>query len=281
MSETDLAAAAAASVSPGRLGATVGELASARYAGRPVASAGNAAARAYLAGRLKEIGAVDVWVDPFTVSAGQAGNLHAKLPGSGQREVELLLTAHFDGVGDLPDRRRPGASDNASGVAVILEAARLLAAAPPARVGVSLALLDAEEVGALGSAWHAQRLTAAGARPMIMNVDGAGQIVDAVAVEAAGAAHGLLAALDQAGRAIGVPLAPGQVASDNRQYGSAGLAALGIGAGMPGYHTEYDTAERVETETLVAITRLVVATVKELDAAGSGSARNEQGEGER
>lgn len=43
---------------------------------------------------------------------------------------------------------------------------------------------------------------------------------------------------------------------------------------------EYDTAERVETDTLVAITRLVVATVRELDAAGSGATGNNQGEGE-
>lgn len=280
MNGIDLEAGAATAVSPSRLRATVEEPASARYAGRRVASVGGGAARAYLASQLEEIGAIEVRVDRFAVSAGEAGNLHAKLPGPKRCDIELLLTAHFDGVGDLPDRRRPGASDNAAGVAVILEAARLLAAVMPSRVVVSLALLDAEEVGALGSAWHAQRLTVAGARPLIMNVDGAGRIVEAVALEAAGAAHGLLAALDQAGRAVGVPLAAGQVASDNRQYGAAGFAAVGIGAGMPGYHSEYDTAERVETETLVAITRLVVATVRELDAARSGSAGNEQGEGE-
>jgi Zn-dependent M28 family amino/carboxypeptidase len=279
MNGIDLEDGTATAVSATTLRATVEELASARYAGRRVASVGGGAARACLARRLEERGAIDVRVERFPVAAGEAGNLHARL-GTGRRDVELLLTAHFDGVGDLPDRRRPGASDNASGVAVVLEAARLLAQALPSRVGVSLALLDAEEVGALGSAWHARQLTAEGARPLILNVDGAGRIVDAVAVEAAGAAQGLLAALDQAGRTVGVPLAPGQVASDNRQYGAAGFAALGIGAGMPGYHTEYDTAERVETETLVAITRLVVATVRELDAAGSGSTADEQGEGE-
>jgi putative aminopeptidase FrvX len=280
MNGTDLAAGTDASVSAARLRATVEQLASARYAGRRAASVGGGAARAYLAKQLEEIGAIDVRVDPFTVAAGEAGNLHARLPSPHRCEVEVLLTAHYDGVGDLPDRRRPGASDNASGVAVLLETARQLVQTMPSRAGVSVALLDAEEVGALGSAWHAQRLTAAGAHPLILNIDGAGRVVDAVAVEAAGAAHGLLAALDQAGRAVGVPLAPGRVASDNRQYGAAGFAVLGIGAGMPGYHTEYDTAERVETDTLVAITRLVVATVRELDAAGSGAMGDKQGEGE-
>jgi Zn-dependent M28 family amino/carboxypeptidase len=230
---------------------------------------------------LVEIGAIDVRVDPFAVAAGEAGNLYARLPSTAHCDAGVLLTAHFDGVGDLPDRRRPGASDNASGVALVLEAARLFAEAMPSHVGVSVALLDAEEIGALGSARHAAALNAAGERPLIVNVDGAGQIVGAVSVEAAGPAHGLLAALDQAGRTVGVPLAAGQVASDNRQYGAAGFAVLGIGAGMPGYHTEHDTPERVETQTLMAITGLVIATVNELDAAESGFARNEQSEGER
>lgn len=47
------------------------------------------------------------------------------------------------------------------------------------------------------------------------------------------------------------------MASDNRRYAAAGLAAVGIGAGMGGYHS---TADRVDSTTLVAICRLVIAT---------------------
>jgi hypothetical protein len=182
---------------------------------------------------------------------------HAAPPGG----VDLLLTAHYDGVGDHPGLRQPGAADNASGVAVVLEAARILSAAQPAEVGLSVALLDAEEVGALGSAHHSQRLRASDAHPLVINVDGAGRLDQAAAVEAGGPAHGLLALLDQAGRHTGVPLAAGPVASDNRRYGAAGLAAVGIGAGMGGYHSPADTPDRVDPDTLTAIARLVVATV--------------------
>jgi hypothetical protein len=77
---------------------------------------------------------------------------------------------------------------------------------------------------------------------------------------AGGPVHRLLAALDQAGRHTGLPLVAGPVASDNRRYAAAGLAAVGIGAGMAGYHSPADTPDRVETDTLTAITRLVVAT---------------------
>ncbi|WP_433288832.1 M28 family metallopeptidase [Micromonospora sp. CA-244673] len=174
--------------------------------------------------------------------------------------VDLLLTAHYDGVGDHPGLRLPAASDNATGVAVVLEAARILAAGLPAGVGLSVALLDGEEVGALGSAHHATQLRAEGAAPLVINVDGAGRLDGAAAVEAGGPAHRLLALLDQAGRHTGVPLAAGPVASDNRRYGGAGLAAVGVGAGMGGYHSPADTPDKVDPATLTAIARLVVAT---------------------
>ncbi|MGI5151928.1 M28 family metallopeptidase [Plantactinospora sp. CA-294935] len=190
-----------------------------------------------------------------------AANLHGRLRPPVAGEPDLLLAAHFDGVGDHPGLRQPAAADNASGVAVVLDAARVLAAAMPAGPGLSVALLDGEEVGALGSARHAARLAETGADPLVVNVDGAGRLHRAAAVEAGGPAHGLLAVLDQAGRRTGVPLAAGPVASDNRRYAGAGLAAIGIGAGMAGYHSPSDTPDRVESDTLAAITRLVVATV--------------------
>ena len=189
-----------------------------------------------------------------------AANLYGRLRPAPRGGVDVLLTAHFDGVGDHPGLRQPAAADNGSGVAVVLEAARVLTATLPDGVGLSLALLDGEEVGALGSAHHAARLRATGARPLVINVDGAGHLHEAAGVEAGGPARGLLAALDQAGRHTNVPLAAGPVASDNRRYAAAGLAALGIGAGMAGYHSPADTADRVQPDTLTAITHLVAAT---------------------
>jgi hypothetical protein len=71
-------------------------------------------------------------------------NLLAELPAAapGRR---VLIVAHLDSVACSP-----GADDNASGVAALLECARLLAslASPPA---VSLAVVDLEELGKLGS----------------------------------------------------------------------------------------------------------------------------------
>src|SRR5512139_39060 len=55
-------------------------------------------------------------------------NLIATLPGSEPHLPMLLLAAHYDGPAGSP-----GADDNASGVAVLLETARLLAGATPRR----------------------------------------------------------------------------------------------------------------------------------------------------
>lgn len=189
-------------------------------------------------------------------------NIHACLRRPVPAGADLLLTAHYDGVGDHPGLRLPGASDNATGVAVVLEAARVLTTALPVGAGLSVALLDGEEVGALGSAHHAGQLRAAGAAPTVINVDGAGRLDGAAAVEAGGPAHRLLALLDQAGRHTGIPLAAAPVASDNRRYGGAGFAAVGIGAGMGGYHSPADTPDKVDPATLSAIAHLVVATAR-------------------
>ncbi|MEV0131738.1 M28 family peptidase [Dactylosporangium sp. NPDC050688] len=191
-----------------------------------------------------------------------ATNVHGTWPAdtSADEGVEVLLTAHYDGVGDHPGLRQPAAADNGSGVAVVLEAARVLARHLPGIARLSVALLDAEEAGALGSAHHAEQLRQAGATPLVINVDGAGNLHQAAAVEGGGPAHALLAALDQAGRHTGLPLVAGPVASDNRRYGAVGLPAVGVGAGMAGYHSPADTPDRVETATLTAVARLVTAT---------------------
>jgi Zn-dependent M28 family amino/carboxypeptidase len=191
----------------------------------------------------------------------EAVNVHATFRPPAA-ELAILLTAHFDGVGDDPDGTRfPAAADNASGVAVVIEAARQLHQRLSPGVGLAVALLDAEEIGAHGSARHAPQVEPG---TYVINVDGAAALREAAAVEAGGPAHRLLAALDQAGRASGVPLRAGPMPSDNRRYAAAGLPAIGIGMGIPGYQTPAETPDRVQSNTLDAALRLIVATVEQL-----------------
>lgn len=202
---------------------------------------------------------------PVQVVSTTGANLHGVFCHPAPAGRSVLLTAHYDGVGDDPQQRFPAAADNASGVAVVLEAARRLAGTLPAGTGLAVALLDAEEAGALGSAHHVAHLAGEFAvGTTVLNVDGAAHLDGAAAIEAGGPADELLDALDTAGRAVGVALRAGPMASDNRRYAAAGLPAVGIGMGMPGYQTPAETPDRVEPDTLSAATRLVTATVRAL-----------------
>ena len=74
----------------------------------------------------------------------------------------IILGAHFDSV-----QGTPGADDNASGVAVLLEAARLMARA---RVGsqVLFCAFNLEELNMIGSGYFAKKLRAAQAKVAAM-----------------------------------------------------------------------------------------------------------------
>ena len=105
----------------------------------------NAAVRDYLVARLAAMG-----LSPRVQRAVSKGvaveNVLAVLPGLDRGKPALALMAHYDSVPGSP-----GAADDATGVAAVLETARTLkAAGTPAR-DVVLAFTDGEEMGLLGS----------------------------------------------------------------------------------------------------------------------------------
>ena len=89
-----------------------------------------------------------------TKSAGDGVNLILKLPGRDPNLEPMLVGAHDDGP-----LHSPGADDNASGVAALLELARRWAETPPKRPAWLVAF-DQEEWGMLGSEALAAQLRA-------------------------------------------------------------------------------------------------------------------------
>lgn len=75
----------------------------------------------------------------------------------------IVLTAHLDHIGISKsiegDQINNGALDNASGVATLLEAARMLKAGPPMKRSVMFIALTAEEKGLLGAQYFAENPT--------------------------------------------------------------------------------------------------------------------------
>lgn len=123
-------------------------------------SAGHRECRTLLASHLA-LHADSVWLLPFSASVRGATyygtNIFARF-GSAP-EGRILLSAHWDTrptadeESDAKKRTQPilGANDGASGVAVLLELARIMKASPPP-VGIDIVLFDLEDVGTSGVA---------------------------------------------------------------------------------------------------------------------------------
>lgn len=123
--------------------------------GRGAGTEGAARARTYLIGALAESGAEPIdggFEAPFALSGGRTGvNLVGRVPGVGApSDGVIVLSAHYDHEGIRGGQIYNGADDNASGVATVLEIARVLGELP-LRHPVVIALFDAEESGLLGA----------------------------------------------------------------------------------------------------------------------------------
>jgi hypothetical protein len=87
-----------------------------------------------------------------------AQNIVLRMPAAGPSSGVLLLTAHYDAIGartdgwkdDWENQPAPGADDNATGTALVVEAARVLAGVQ-LPFDVEFVLFSGEELGRLGS----------------------------------------------------------------------------------------------------------------------------------
>ena len=118
------------------------------------------AVRAYIRDRLGALGPVEE--HRFRSGIDDGTNLILRLPGRQSGLAPLLVAAHDDGP-----LNSPGADDNATGVAALLELANRWVQQPPRRP-VWLVAFDQEEWGMLGSAALAKELRAAGQRLKLM-----------------------------------------------------------------------------------------------------------------
>jgi acetylornithine deacetylase/succinyl-diaminopimelate desuccinylase-like protein len=139
-------------VSPANLLATVRQL----EALRSRRSAGEQTATAtLLLNRLAALG-LAARLDAYEALGHTFYNVVATLPGRDPGLPPLVLTAHLDSIADRPTDEAPGADDDATGVAALLEIGRLLAGGPALRT-IELIFFSNEEVDRLGSTHHARR----------------------------------------------------------------------------------------------------------------------------
>ena len=117
---------------------------------RPAGSTEHARVRDYLLQELRSLGLRPevqrtVGVLPDQPGAGGVENVLVRLPGTSSHGA-LVLVAHYDSV-----MEGPGAADNASGAAALLEVVRVLASGTPPGNDLIVLFSDTEEYGLLGA----------------------------------------------------------------------------------------------------------------------------------
>lgn len=128
--------------------------------GRKVGTPENARARAMIVERFEALGIAPgsdgyelpftygTFADPKTGADAQPEssgvNVLGRIEGTADRDIAMIITAHYDHVGEIDGEIYNGADDNASGVIGLLAAAEYFAANPPQH-DVLLLAFDAEE----------------------------------------------------------------------------------------------------------------------------------------
>lgn len=261
-----------------RLRAIVGELASPAYEGRH----GNGAVRAreYLIGQFRQLKLEPLFQGEFVqIVPGkepgtvQGRNVGAMLRGADPalRDEWVILAAHFDHLGIRNGRIYPGADDNASGVAMMLEVARSVVegSVQPKR-SIMFIGFDLEEAGLFGSRYFvAHSPVPLESVVLFVTADMISRALGGVCekhVFVMGTEHApaLRPWIDRA--ASGRPLTVGLLGADllvlNRSdYGpfrSRGIPFLFFTTGEnPCYHTPEDKPETLDYRKLTEISQLI------------------------
>ena len=195
-------------------------------------------------------------------------NVLAYLPG--KTDEYVIIGAHYDHLGrgnfdslapSQIGQIHPGADDNASGTAGVLELARLLAPQKgQLRRGILFMSFAGEELGLLGSAEWVRNPT----RPLdkavaMLNMDMIGRIKDdKVYIGGVGTGSTLKAAVEQAAEKSGFKIeysASGYSSSDHTSFVTKKIPVLFFFSGLHSdYHKPSDTWEKIDP---VAATRLL------------------------
>jgi hypothetical protein len=282
---------------PVRVKADLDYLCSADLAGRETGTAGAAKAAAYVAGKMQEAGLDPIvaggfgGVTPYhypwtysgaldalhpdrggplrmTVQPGEASDVVGILPG---RDPVLageyvFITAHFDHLGTAFGTLYPGADDDASGTAGLLELMRLLRESSPRRT-IAFLGVSGEEEGLLGS----EAFLAAPPLPLAaikadinMDMIGRGRRGELHVMPAK--REGYVTTLTRDARAIasgyGVALSAGIEAywedSDHYPFARRSIPAICFNTGLhANYHQPTDTPDKINYAGLTRAVRIV------------------------
>jgi hypothetical protein len=264
---------------------TIAKLTSPAMEGRGVGTKGLSEAADFIAAQFKTYGLLPggdrgTYLQTFTIPSGpdgkphRAANVIGYLPGAKAewKTQSAIVSAHYDHLGHgWPDVHKgdegkihPGADDNASGVAVLLELARAMAAADRPSRNVIFVAFAGEEAGLAGSRHFA---SAPSPFPLdgiigVINIDTVGRLFDQrVSVLATGTATEWQHIFRGAGFVTGVEgrnIPETIQSSDQAPFIERGIPAVQIFTGAHAdYHRPGDTKEKIDADGLVKVAAFV------------------------
>lgn len=126
-------------------------------------------ARDWLVAQFDAMPNVSVTTQSFNLNGTALDNVIATITGSEQPDVWYIIGAHYDSISQRPTVSAPGAEDNGSGTAALLELARIFSAAGP-KTSLMFIAYSGEEQGLHGSRAHVDQLIADGHRAKLAGV---------------------------------------------------------------------------------------------------------------
>lgn len=246
--------------------------------GREPRTAGSRLAREYIEAGFKACGLVP-WAQTksYELPFGFGRNLVGVLPGTDTNQGIVILSAHYDHLGKEGGKIHPGASDNASGVAALLETARQLSRAPQRpKCSVAFIAFDCEEKMLLGSMAFTCRDDVRAAKiAAVINVDMLGRdfmdvVTNTLFVTGTENYPGLRRSVRQFGSENGLRVLPvgtdlAGPRSDQASFESLNVPCLFFTCGVfRDYHEPGDTPDKLNYGNIDRSARVILQTVREL-----------------
>ena len=253
----------------------------------PLGSPEDATARSYLVAQLTNLGlqpqifsSLGVNPTPRLIIAGKTNDIVGRLPGTASGPA-IILMAHYDSV-----YRAPGAGDDASGVASILEILRALKHGPAIQRDVIALFTDGEEEGLLGAEAFAHSHPWMKDAGLILNFEARGNRGPSLLFETSRNNRPLIEAVSR--------VAPYPIASslfyelykilpndtDFTVFRPAGIPGLNFafGEGLEAYHSPLDTPDHLSLASLQHDGSYGLALTRDFGQLDLSPLRNSQGD---
>lgn len=228
--------------------------------------------------RFVELGYTDVQYDPYTFGSTSARNIVATLPGTERPNQVIVLGAHLDSTSPTASTLAPGANDNASGVAGLLELARILRGYSFKNT-IRFIAFTGEEQGLYGSQHYANAAAARGdsiAGAVIFDMIGWHNLQNMIDIEGETAYQPIMNVMRDACTqytSLATNMVFGSWGSDHVPFQNAGYSAfLAIENEYPSYPCYHQTCDSVAWNQTVfgsEVMKAGIATVAHLAGAPS------------